>query len=97
VSLLYEQQAQLMESQGKFTEAERMYLDVSEPDLAINMYKKARMYDRMIALVSKYRKELLAETHSHLARQFEAENNLKVRHFRLTRRCISGFLSRVYF
>jgi hypothetical protein len=32
---------------------------VHEPDLAINMYKKARKYDDMIRLVASFRKELL--------------------------------------
>lgn len=49
---------------------------VNEPDLAINMYKKAHQYDQMIRLVSAYRKNLLKETHSHLAQQLEMEGNL---------------------
>lgn len=48
-------------------------MTVNEPDLAINMYKKAKQYDNMIRLVSKHRKELLRDTHLHLAAQFEAE------------------------
>lgn len=30
-------------------------------DVAINMYKKARMYDQMIRLVSQYRKDNLVQ------------------------------------
>eukprot|EP00455_Lapot_gusevi_P039036 TRINITY_DN4373_c0_g1_i5.p1 TRINITY_DN4373_c0_g1~~TRINITY_DN4373_c0_g1_i5.p1 ORF type:complete len:818 (-),score=195.56 TRINITY_DN4373_c0_g1_i5:51-2441(-) len=77
VAALYEQQAQVMEQQGKFNEAERLYLAVNEPLLAINMYKKNRQFDRMINLVAKYRKETLNETYLHLARQLEHENNFK--------------------
>ena len=54
-----------------------MYLTANEPDLAINMYKKAKQYDHMIRLVAKFRKELLKDTHQHLAQQLEMEGNLK--------------------
>lgn len=43
-----------------------MYLTVDEPDLAINMYKKAEQYDHMIRLVAKYRRELLRDTYIYL-------------------------------
>lgn len=78
VQSLYVNQAQLMESQGQFKEAERLYLTVNEPDLAISMYKKNRQYDDMIRLVSSTRKELLTDTHIHLASQFQSEGNLKM-------------------
>ena len=51
---------------------------VHEPDLAINMHKKNRRYDDMIRLVTSYRKELLTETHLHLAQQLETEGNFKL-------------------
>ena len=51
---------------------------VHEPDLAINMYKKNRRYDDMIRLVTSYRKDLLTETHLHLAQQLETEGNFKL-------------------
>lgn len=54
-----------------------MYLTANEPDLAINMYKKAKQYDNMIRLVMKFRKDLLKDTHQHLAQQLEMEGNLK--------------------
>ena len=41
------------------------------------MYKKARKYDDMIRLVTTYRKDLLKETHLHLAQQLEMEGVLK--------------------
>ena len=44
-----------------------MYLAAGEPDLAINMYKKAKMFDHMIRLVMKFRVDLLKDTHHHLA------------------------------
>ena len=52
-------QAHRLESSGKYKEAERLYVMVHEPDLAINMHKKGRRYDDMIRLVTSYRKDLL--------------------------------------
>ena len=74
---LYINQAQDLERVNKLKEAERLYLAVNEPDLAINMYKKVRKYDQMVRLVKTYRKELLKETHLHLAQQLEMEGNLR--------------------
>lgn len=77
VSMLYISQAQRMEAKQKFKEAEKLYVTVNEPDLAINMYKKQRKYEHMIRLVTKFRKDLLKETHMHLAQQLEVEGNLR--------------------
>lgn len=46
----------------------RLYITVNEPDLAITMYKKCKMYDEMICLVAKYHKDLLGDTHLHLGK-----------------------------
>nr|XP_042696068.1 intraflagellar transport protein 172 homolog isoform X3 [Chrysemys picta bellii] len=73
VSMLYITQAQEMEKQGKYKEAERLYIMVEEPDLAITMYKKCKMYDEMIRLVAKYHKDLLSDTHLHLGKELATE------------------------
>lgn len=54
-----------------------MYLKVNEHDQAINMYKKQRMYDQMIHLVSLYRKDLLGDTHIHLAQKLESDQEFR--------------------
>jgi intraflagellar transport protein 172 len=54
-----------------------MYLAANEPDLAINIYRKIKQYDHMIRLVTKFRKDLLKDTHQHLAQQLDVEGNLK--------------------
>lgn len=77
VTLLYTKQAQKLEAEGQYKEAEKMYLTVNEADMAIHMYKKAGQFDNMIKLVAKYRKELLKDTHIYLGQQFEAENKIK--------------------
>uniref|UniRef100_H0ZWS4 Intraflagellar transport protein 172 homolog n=1 Tax=Taeniopygia guttata TaxID=59729 RepID=H0ZWS4_TAEGU len=77
VAVLYITQAQEMEKQGKYKEAERLYITVNEPDLAITMYKKCKMYDEMVCLVAKYHKDLLGDTHLHLGKELEAEGRLQ--------------------
>jgi len=78
LAMLYITQAHRLESLGKFKDAEKLYVMVNEPDLAINMHKKNRRYDEMIRLVTTYRKDLLTETHLHLAQQLETEGNFKL-------------------
>ena len=46
----------------------RLYITVDEPDLAITMYKKLKMYNDMIRLVKQFHKDLLQDTHQHLAK-----------------------------
>eukprot|EP01116_Phalansterium_solitarium_P017851 TRINITY_DN4518_c0_g1_i1.p1 TRINITY_DN4518_c0_g1~~TRINITY_DN4518_c0_g1_i1.p1 ORF type:complete len:1449 (+),score=743.80 TRINITY_DN4518_c0_g1_i1:1439-5785(+) len=77
VAMLYMSQAQRLEMQGKYRDAEKLYIVVGQEDQAINMYKKAHKFDDMIRLVTTYHKDLLAETHLHLAQQLEAEGNYK--------------------
>ncbi|KAI8482238.1 hypothetical protein Bbelb_400200 [Branchiostoma belcheri] len=77
VAVLYITQAQQLESQGRYREAERLYITVDEPDLAITMYKKLRRYDDMIRLVRLHHKDLLQDTHLHLAKELESEGNFR--------------------
>lgn len=46
----------------------RLFSTVKQPDLAITMYKKNRMFDDVIRLVDKHHPDLLTETHLHLAK-----------------------------
>jgi intraflagellar transport protein 172 len=77
VAFLYVSQAREMEADGKLKEAEKLYLTVGEPDLAINMYKNHKHYDHMIRLVTAYHKDLLVETHLYLGKTLETEGNFK--------------------
>lgn len=47
VAVMYVNQAQVLEQEGKFREAERLYISVHEPDLAITMYKNQRQFDQV--------------------------------------------------
>ncbi|KAI8611221.1 hypothetical protein BC830DRAFT_1069003 [Chytriomyces sp. MP71] len=78
VAYLYISQAKEMEAAGKLKEAEKLYLTVREPDLAINMYKNFKHYDQMIRLVTSYHKDLLTETHLYLGKTLETEGNFKL-------------------
>lgn len=60
VSDLYIKQAKDLEGKGQLKDAEKLYLTIKEPDMAINMYKNNRQYDQMIKLVSIYHKDLLS-------------------------------------
>ncbi|XP_034555797.1 intraflagellar transport protein 172 homolog [Notolabrus celidotus] len=73
VVALYVSRAQELERDGKFKEAERLFSTVKQPDLAITMYKKNRMFDDVIRLVAKHHPDLLTETHLHLAQVLEGE------------------------
>ncbi|TRY86956.1 hypothetical protein DNTS_000647 [Danionella cerebrum] len=77
VSALYISRAQELEKEGKYNEAERLFTTVDEPDLAITMYKKNKMYGDMIRLVAVHHKDLLQETHIHLAKELEAESRFQ--------------------
>ena len=72
---MYVSQAQQLEEQGRFKEAEKLYISVQEPDLAISMYKKQRQYDHMTRLVQAYHPDLLQSTHMHLAKELDQEGN----------------------
>ncbi|KAG7214317.1 hypothetical protein INR49_004455 [Caranx melampygus] len=74
VMALYISRAQELEADAKFKEAERLFATVKQPDLAITMYKKNRMFDDVIRLVAKHHPDLLTETHLHLAKELEAES-----------------------
>ncbi|XP_058470061.1 intraflagellar transport protein 172 homolog [Solea solea] len=74
VTALYISKAQELERDGKFKDAERLFTAVKQPDLAITMYKKNRMFDDVIRMVAKYHPDLLTETHIHLAKELETES-----------------------
>ncbi|KAM9496806.1 intraflagellar transport protein 172 homolog [Clarias gariepinus] len=77
VSALYINRAVELEKEEKYKEAERLFCTVGEPDMAITMYKKKKLYDDMIRLVAKHHKELLKETHIHLAKELEVEGRFQ--------------------
>lgn len=65
---MYVSHAQELEEAGRWREAEKLYVVVEEPDMAISMYKKAKQFDAMIGLMEVYHKDLVDATHLHLAK-----------------------------
>ncbi|XP_068135903.1 intraflagellar transport protein 172 homolog [Hyperolius riggenbachi] len=77
VSVLYVTQAKEQEKLGCYKEAERLYITVDEPDLAIAMYKKHNLYEDMIRLVAKHHPDLLTDTHLLLGKELETARRLR--------------------
>lgn len=77
VAVLYISQAKELEAKGLFKDAERLYIAITEPDLAITMYKNHRQYDQMIRLVTAHHKDLLGDTHLYLAKTLESEGDFR--------------------
>lgn len=73
VSEMYVNQARTLEMNGKYREAEKLYLSISEPDLAIAMYKKHEQYESMIRLVERFHPDLVGTTHLHIGQQMESQ------------------------
>jgi intraflagellar transport protein 172 len=65
---MYESIAKSLENDGKYKEAERIYITCDDVDSAISMYKSGKQYDPMIRLVKQYHPDLLIDTHLHLAK-----------------------------
>lgn len=66
-----------LESEGKYKDCEKILISIGEPDTAISMYKRLEHYDAMIRLVERFHRDLLDNTHMHLARQLEGRGKYK--------------------
>lgn len=69
--------AKNLESEGSFEVAEKLYIEIKKPELAIKMYKAQGNWDRMLRLFAHYRPENLKEAHLLIARKLEEEGNLE--------------------
>lgn len=78
VNAMYIKQAQELEADLKFRDAEKLYLSVGEPDLAIAMYKRNDHYDNMVRLVQRFHPDLLETTHIHLGQKLEQQQKYKM-------------------
>ena len=77
ISELFMDLAVRLEEEKKYRDAEKVYLTIGEPDLAINMYRNLELYDAMIRLVERYHKDHLESTHLSLARTLEEKGRIK--------------------
>lgn len=69
--------AMKLEEEKKLRDAEKVFLTINEPDLAIAMYKRVEQYDSMIRLVEQYHQDLVESTHLHLAKELESKGKYK--------------------
>lgn len=65
---MYASIAKSLESEGKYKEAEKIYLTCDDADSAISMYKNANQFNAMIRLVKQFHPDLLKDTQIHLAK-----------------------------
>jgi intraflagellar transport protein 172 len=75
VALLYTNQAQRLEEELRFFEAEKLYLMINDVNMAIDMYKRHRKHEDMIRLTEQYRRSDLKETHQYIAHYCEVSGN----------------------
>lgn len=74
---MFERLAKSMEIEEKLKEAEKIYITCDNVDAAIKMYKNKKQYENMTRLVKQYHPDLINDTHLHLAKEFENENQLQ--------------------
>lgn len=77
IDLLYQRRARELEAEHRYREAERLYVSVRKHDVAIHMYKRHKMYEPLLRLVSAHRKDLLQETLKAVAEQLGKETRFK--------------------
>jgi len=73
----YSNQAKALLEASKMIQAERLYMALGEPDSAINMYAKAKMYEDVMRLVSAHHPEHLEQTMKHVADIMAKEENFR--------------------
>lgn len=54
VSEMFLKQAENLESNGKYRDAEKLYISIDAADSAIAMYKKVEQYENMVFILYKY-------------------------------------------
>uniref|UniRef100_A0A7E4USX7 WD_REPEATS_REGION domain-containing protein n=1 Tax=Panagrellus redivivus TaxID=6233 RepID=A0A7E4USX7_PANRE len=74
---MYLEKADELETNGRFKEAEDLYVELGEPQRAIGMYKNAGHNEDMIRLVGKYHGDRVEEAHMQLADELRAKNDFQ--------------------
>ena len=59
----YSRRAREFEAAQQWKDAEKAYMAAGEVDMAVNMYKKNKMWENMLRLVQQHRKEGLQQAH----------------------------------
>lgn len=71
---MYTKEAETLERNGKYKEAEKLYLSIDAADMAIAMYKRAEQFENMVRLVEIYHPDLVQTTRLHLGQQLESQS-----------------------
>lgn len=66
-----------LEEAKKYRDAEKIFLTIKEPELAIAMYNRLEQYDAMMRLVDEFHHDQVQSTHVHLAKQLDAKGKQK--------------------
>lgn len=74
---MHSEQAQKLEAQGKYKEAEKLYIAIKQPNMAIAMYKKAGQYENMMRLIRQYHPEHAQDVYARLAKELEENGRLR--------------------
>ncbi|PIO75437.1 tetratricopeptide repeat protein [Teladorsagia circumcincta] len=74
---LYEAKAEELEQQGRYADAEQLYVSIGMSNRAVLMYKNAERNDDVIRLVEKYHGEHLQDTHKRLGMEHEERGDLR--------------------
>lgn len=74
---MFIEMATKLEEEKKYRDAEKIFLTINEPDLAISMYNRLEQYESMIRLVEQFHKDQVESTHVHLAKQLDAKGKHK--------------------
>ncbi|CAJ0597757.1 unnamed protein product [Cylicocyclus nassatus] len=75
---LYGAKAEEMEQQGRYTDAEQLYISMGMPNKALLMYRNAERNDDVIRLAEKYDREHLQDTYNWLEKQHEEHGDLRL-------------------
>ncbi|KAJ1353159.1 Intraflagellar transport protein osm-1 [Parelaphostrongylus tenuis] len=75
---LYEAEAEKLEQQRRYADAEQLYVSIGMSNRAVLMYKNAERNDDVIRLVEKYHGEHLQDTHKRLGMEHEERGDLRL-------------------
>lgn len=57
---MYAEQGAMLQRQGKFREAEKLFVSIDQPDAAISMYKQQKQYDQVCYIVHIFKPKSVA-------------------------------------
>ncbi|KIH55309.1 tetratricopeptide repeat protein, partial [Ancylostoma duodenale] len=75
---LYEAKAEELEQQGRYADAEQLFVSIGMSNRAVLMYRNADRNDDVIRLVEKYHGEHLQDTHKRLGMEHEERGDLRL-------------------